>query len=75
VSKVNLSMNTYEQMMAEAADKLAAEQMRNSALTHSAKELLDAIDKRWGQESARKRENAISPRMEEAIEALRALLT
>lgn len=34
-------------------------------------ELLDAIDARWAGESERKRSNAISPRMEEAIAAAR----
>lgn len=40
----------------------------------AAAELVAAFDKRWGDEPQRKRENAISPRMEEALDALRRLL-
>lgn len=44
-------------------------------LVAKARELLAAIDRRWEHESDRKRENAISPRQEEAMEALRDELT
>lgn len=44
-------------------------------LADTAAELLAAIDRRWENESARKRENAISPRQEEAMTALREALT
>lgn len=37
-------------------------------------ELVAAIDKRWTGESARKRSNAISPRMEEALFKARAII-
>lgn len=38
-------------------------------------ELLDAIDARWSGESDRKRANAISPRMEDAIAGARMLVS
>lgn len=38
------------------------------------KELIEAIDKRWDGESDRKRANAISPRMEDAIARAREVL-
>jgi len=37
-------------------------------------ELVAAIDKRWADEPERKRANAISPRMEDALAAARAVL-
>lgn len=37
-------------------------------------ELVAAFDRRWGEESARKREANISPRMEEAFDKARAIL-
>lgn len=37
-------------------------------------ELVAAIDKRWTGESAHKRSNAISPRMEEAIVAAKKII-
>jgi hypothetical protein len=37
-------------------------------------ELIESIDRRWSGESDKKRANAISPRMEEAIAAARKLL-
>lgn len=43
-------------------------------LREQAAELLAAIDRRWEGESQRKRENAVSPRMEDAMEALRKTL-
>lgn len=38
------------------------------------RELVEAIDRRWDGESERKRAAAISPRMEEAIEAAKKYL-
>ena len=37
-------------------------------------ELVASIDKRWEGESQRKRENAISPRTEDALERARAII-
>lgn len=48
--------------------------IEHQILAAAAKELLDAIDKRWEGESDRKRENAISPRQEEAMRVLREVL-
>jgi len=48
---------------------------REQALVEAAREMLTSIERRWGNESAKKRENAISPRMEDAIEALSAALS
>lgn len=48
---------------------------REQKLEAALRELIAAIDRRWEGESQRKREAAVSPRMEEAIEAGRALLT
>lgn len=45
-----------------------------SDVLEAAAELLAAIDRRWEGESERKRANAISPRMEDAISNLRAAL-
>lgn len=47
---------------------------RLEAIVAAAAELLAAIDRRWEGETDRKRENAISPRQEDAMEALRKLL-
>lgn len=59
-------------LYAEAAaeiERLQAEVDKQKAVL---KELVDAIDARWAGETDRKRANAISPRMEDAIDAARA---
>lgn len=48
--------------------------IENERLRAILAELVASIDKRWEHESDRKREAAISPRTEEALEAARALL-
>jgi hypothetical protein len=44
------------------------------SLRDALRELVNAISKRWDGETERKRSNAISPRMEEAIAAARVAL-
>jgi hypothetical protein len=48
--------------------------MMNAKLREVLTELVASIDKRWEHETQRKREAAISPRTEEALDAARALL-
>lgn len=48
---------------------------RTEQLEKALSELIAAIDRRWEGESEKKRANAISPRMEEAIDAARKLLS
>lgn len=66
--------NEVAEPLTAVLDALSQAHARIEALEGPAAELISAIDKRWAGETARKRENAISPRMEEAIEALRAAL-
>lgn len=49
-------------------------QPKTADLRLAAIELLAATERRWEGETQRKRENAISPRMEEAMEALRSAI-
>lgn len=55
--------------MATMSERLVEEIVRG------AEELLAAIDKRWEGETRLKRDRAISPRQEEAMESLRSLLS
>lgn len=48
--------------------------MTPNKVSEALHELIAAIDARWEGESDKKRSNAISPRMEEAIAAARAVL-
>lgn len=57
-------------LLLEAANELEKPMTAYEAL----KELIAAIDARWEGESDRKRSNAISPRMEEALTAARKVL-
>lgn len=54
----------YDEIISESNE-------RSAGLSMALRELLDAIDARWEGATKRQRENAISPRMEEAIEAAR----
>lgn len=56
---------------AEANARLIAEA---PAMVEALREMVAAFDRRWAGESDRKRKAAISPRMEEAIDNMRAIL-
>ena len=44
-------------------------------LLEALKELVASIDRRWAGETARRRENAISPRMEDALDTARKAIS
>ncbi len=54
-----------------SAPTLAAD---NERLREVLKEFVDALEARWGGEPPRRRENAVSPRMEDALVAARAAI-
>lgn len=55
----------------EANARLIAEA---PAMLEALREIEAAIERKWGQESDRRRANALSPRIEEALADIRALL-